>query len=246
MISISPGPSPSLERRFRMTFRLCMRIDILTLFPKLLDAPLNESMARQAKKRGVVKIHIHNLRTFALDKRRTCDDKPFGGGPGMVMMIQPIFDCLKSIQGRGHRILVSPRGKVFDHSVAKRLSLKKHLIFICGHYEGVDERVHAHLVDEEISAGNFVTTGGEFPALSFIDAVMRLVPGVLGNKKSLDSESFSNGFLDYPHYTRPRKFGRWEVPEELLSGDHSEIDRWRRKTAFQMTKKFRPDLLRKK
>ena len=142
-----------------------LRIDIITLFPKLLEGPLDESMARQAKKRGAVDIRIWNLRDFALDKRKTCDDKPFGGGGGMVMMAQPIFDCLTKI-GRGTwNILVSPRGKIFGHKTAERLARKRHLVFICGHYEGVDERVHEHLVDEEISVGDFVTTGGEFPAL---------------------------------------------------------------------------------
>src|SRR3989338_3652314 len=222
----------------------CLRIDLLTLFPKLLEAPLDESMAKQAKKRGAVQIHVHNLRDYARDKRRSCDDKPFGGGAGMVLMIQPIHDCLASIHGRGWRVSVSPRGRVFDHSAAKRLACKRHLIFICGHYEGVDERVHQHLVDEEISAGNFVTTGGEFPALCFVDAIVRLVPGALGNRKSLDEESFGNGLLDFPQYTKPRGFRGWKTPEILLSGDHHAVQAWRKEQAASMTKRYRPDLMR--
>lgn len=222
-----------------------LKIDIVTLFPKLLEGPLDESMVKQAKKRGAVQIRIHNLRDFALDKRKTCDDKPFGGGAGMVMMAQPIFDCLQKIGRGGWRILVSPRGKVFRQSTAQRLARKRHLVFICGHYEGIDERVHEHLVDEEISLGDFVTTGGEFPALCFIDAIIRLVPGVLGNQDSLESESFVNGLLDFPQYTRPRDFRGWRVPEVLFSGDHKVVQLWRKDRAFRITKKFRPDLILK-
>lgn len=223
-----------------------LKIDILTLFPKLLEGPLNESMIKQAKKRGHAEIKIHDLRDYALDKRRTCDDKPFGGGAGMVMMAQPIYDCLKAIGGKGWRTMVSPRGKVFNHEIAKKLSKKRHLIFICGHYEGIDERIHDHLVDEELSIGDFVTTGGESPALCFIDAIIRLVPGVLGNEASLDCESFSHGQLDYPQYTKPRKFHDWTVPDVLFSGNHKIIDSWRKKKAVEVTQKMRPDLILKK
>ena len=222
-----------------------LKIDIITLFPKLVEGPLDESMAKQAKKRGRVEIRIHNLRDYALDKRRTCDGTPFGGGAGMVMMVQPIFDCLKNIERGGWRILVSPRGKPFNQSIAQKLAQKRHLIFICGHYEGIDERVHERLVDEELSAGDFIATGGEFPALCFIDAVIRLVPGVLGNQESLESESFSNGLLDFPQYTRPRDFSGWKVPEVLFSGNHHAIESWREKRALSLTKKCRPDLLKK-
>ncbi|OGW80538.1 MAG: tRNA (guanosine(37)-N1)-methyltransferase TrmD [Omnitrophica bacterium RIFCSPLOWO2_12_FULL_44_17] len=221
-------------------------IDVITLFPKLLEAPLNESMARQAKLRGAVQIRIWNLRDYALDKRRTCDDKPFGGGAGMVMMIQPIDDCLKDIGKKGWRVMVSPRGQKFSYEIAKRLAEKKHLIFMCGHYEGIDERVHEHLIDEEISIGDFVTTGGEFPALCMIDSIMRLVPGVLGNEASLDAESFTHGMLDYPHYTRPREFKGRQVPAVLLSGHHDAIQKWRETKSHELTKKLRPDLLKKK
>ena len=223
-----------------------LHIDLVTLFPQLCAGPLDESMMKQAQKRGAVRIQIHNLRDFAYDKRRTCDDKPFGGGAGMVMMVQPIFDCLKAIKRGGWRILVSPRGKVFDQATAKRLAHKKHLVFISGHYEEVDERVRTHLIDEEISIGDFVTTGGELPALCMVDAVVRLLPGVLGNQESLKSESFENGLLDFPHYTRPREFRGWNVPEVLFSGNHLAIQSWRAEQAFELTKKFRPDLILKK
>lgn len=229
------------SRVIKMVSRLA--IDIVTLFPKLFEGPLSESMIRQAQKRGSVKIQVHNLRDFAVDRRRTCDDKPFGGGPGMVMMAQPIHDCLKRIEG-GWRILVSPRGKVFGHQMARRLARQRRLVFICGHYEGVDERVHEHLVDEEISIGDFVTTGGELPALCMIDAVIRLVPGVLGNQDSLHSESFSKGLLDFPQYTKPRIFEGWAVPKVLFSGDHQAIQKWRAGEALKLTRKHRPDLLR--
>ncbi len=222
-----------------------LEIDVVTLFPKQLEAPLGESMARQAVLRGAVKIKIHDLRDYAKDKHRTCDDKPYGGGAGMVMMIEPIFDCLKAA-GKGHRIMVSPRGKVFCQADAKRLAKKKKIIFICGHYEGIDERVHRHLADEELSLGDFVTTGGEFPALCFIDAILRLVPGALGNQASLVSESFNSGQLDFPHYTRPRKFRGWQVPGVLWSGDHAKIEKWRAEESLRLTRKHRPDLLRAK
>jgi tRNA (guanine37-N1)-methyltransferase len=220
-----------------------VKIDIITLFPKLVNEPLNESMIRQAQKRGIVKINVINLRDFTEDRHKTCDDKPFGGGAGMVMMVKPIFDCLKTVPKAGWRILVSPRGKTFKHATANRLAKKKHLVFICGHYEGLDERVHEHLVDEEISIGDFVTTGGEFPAMCIIDAVIRLIPGVLGNQASLESESFSKELLDFPHYTRPREFQKWKVPEVLFSGDHKAIEAWRSKQAYELTKALRPDLI---
>ncbi len=222
-----------------------LKIDILTLFPNLFEGPLNESMMKQAQKRGHVEIKIHNLRDYAQDKRKTCDDKPFGGGAGMVIMVGPIHDCLSKIGEKGHRILVSPRGKVFNHDHAKKLSKKHHLVFICGHYEGVDERVHDHLIDEEISVGDFVTTGGEFPALCLIDAIIRLVPGVLGNEASLDSESFSQDSLDYPQYTKPREFQGWAVPDVLFSGNHRMIESWRKKRALEITQAMRPDLIKK-
>ncbi len=221
-----------------------LKIDILTLFPKIFEGPLDESMVRLAQKKGHVKIRVHNLRQWTHDRHKTCDDKPFGGGPGMVMKIEPIFAALKEIRKRGEVVMLSPRGKVFSQQLAKALSRKKHLIFICGHYEGIDERAHEHLVDQEISIGDFVTTGGEYPALCVIDAIVRLVPGVLGNQKSLHAESFEGNLLEYPHYTRPAEFNGWKVPDVLRSGVHAEVSKWRGKKAERLTRKWRPDLLK--
>jgi len=220
-----------------------LTVDILTLFPKLLEGPLNESMARQAQRRGAVRIRAHSLRDYTMDRRRTCDARPFGGGAGMVMKIQPIFDCLETLGSRGFRIMVSSRGERFSQALAARLARKRHLIFICGHYEGVDERVHEHLVDQEISVGDFVTTGGELPALCFIDAIIRVVPGVLGNERSLEHESFTGELLDFPQYTHPRNFRGWSVPSVLLSGNHSAIRTWRTHQRLRLTRTHRPDLL---
>jgi len=220
-----------------------LKIDIVTLFPKMFEGPLQESMIRLAQKKKLVSIQVHNLRKWTHDAHKTCDDKPFGGGPGMVMKIEPIDECLREIRKHGKVVMLSPRGKPFTQSLAKRFSKQKHLILLCGHYEGVDERVHEHLVDEEISIGDFITTGGEFPALCVVDAVIRLLPGVLGNQTSLDSESFEKNLLEYPQYTRPADYKGWEVPDMLRSGKHSEIKRWREQEALKMTKRHRPDLL---
>ncbi len=213
----------------------------------MFNGPLGESMVRLAQKKKLVKIQVHNLRKWTYDKHKTCDDKPFGGGPGMVMKIEPIFKALCEIgrPAKGHVIMLSPRGRVFNQKMANALSKKKHLIFVCGHYEGVDERVHGHLVDQEISIGDFVTTGGELPALCIIDAIARLIPGVLGNQSSLETESFQSRLLEYPQYTRPYEFNKWKVPDVLRSGAHREIAKWRETEARGITKKFRPDLLRK-
>ncbi len=221
-----------------------MKIDIVTLFPKTFEGPLQESMIRLAQKKKLVDFEVRNLRNWTHDAHKTCDDKPFGGGPGMVMKVEPIDECLKEIRKKGRVIMLSPRGEPFTQKTAKRLSKQKHLIFLCGHYEGVDERVHQHLADEEISIGDFVTTGGEFPALCIIDAVVRLLPGVLGNENSLDSESFEKNLLEYPQYTRPSEYKGWKVPEVLRSGKHSEIKKWREAEALKMTKRHRPDLLK--
>lgn len=232
-----------------MTKKIMLRIDVLTLFPKMFEGPLNESMIRLAQKKKLVEIHVHNLRKWTRDKHKTCDDKPFGGGPGMVMKIEPIFSGLREIQkktrSKGCVVAFSPRGQVFNQALAQKFLKKKHLILICGHYEGIDERVHDKLVDEEISLGDFVVTGGELPAMCLIDAVTRLVPGVLGNEQSLDSESFQSGLLEYPQYTRPSEFNGWRVPDILRSGVHKEIAAWRQKEAMRVTKKWRPDLLKK-
>lgn len=221
-----------------------MKIDIVTLFPNMFDGPLQESMIRLAQKKKLVNIEVHNLRKWTHDAHKTCDDKPFGGGPGMVMKIEPIDECLKEIQKKGRVIMLSPRGKLYSQSMAKRFAKQKHLIFLCGHYEGIDERVHKHLVDEEVSIGDFVTTGGELPVLCVVDSVVRLLPGVLGNQNSLELESFEKNLLEYPQYTRPSEYKGWEVPDVLRSGKHSEIKKWRETEAIKMTKRHRPDLLK--
>ena len=208
-----------------------MRIDVVTLFPEMFRGPFKESIIRIAKKKRLVKIRVVDLRKYTKDKHRTADDKPYGGGPGMVMKPEPIFECVEDLKKRSkdaHVILLSPAGRRFDQKRAHDLSKKNHLILIAGHYEGVDERVSEHLVDEQISLGDFVLTGGEIPAMAIVDGVTRLLPGVLGNAQSLTHESFQEGLLDYPHYTRPRVFRGYSVPDVLVSGDHDEVDRWRK------------------
>ena len=221
-----------------------LTIDVVTLFPNIFRSPLRESILRIGREKKLVKIRVHDLRKYTHDKRRTCDDKPFGGGPGMVMKPEPIFEAFEDICGpEHHKIYLTPQGKPFTHKIAERLSKMPKIALLCGHYEGVDERVREHLIDEEISVGDFVTSGGEIPALCIIDALVRLVPGVLGNEASLDQESFNNGELDYPHYTRPEKIGKRAVPKVLLSGNHKEIAKWRKQQALIKTQKARPDLL---
>ncbi len=223
-----------------------MRIDVITIFPKMFDPVLNESIIKRSQAKGKVKIYIHDLRDYALDKHRKVDDRPFGGGSGMVMRPEPIFNCVEYIKSKIPRpkiILLSPQGKKFSQGIAKKLSKAKSLILICGHYEGVDERVRSNLADEELSIGDYVLTGGELPAMVLIDAVVRLIPGVIGDKNSLNFESFEGNLLEYPHYTRPASFRRMGVPEILLSGDHNKIEDWRRRQALKRTKERRPDLL---
>ena len=226
-----------------------MKIDILTLFPKMFDSVLGESMLKRAQDKGALKIKIHDLRRWTFDNHRSADDKPFGGGPGMVMKVEPVYLALKELGVLGGKkariILLTPQGKRLDQKSAKRISKGKGLVLICGHYEGVDERVRG-LVDEEISIGDYILTCGEIPALVLIDSITRLIPGVLGSKDSLESESFENGLLEYPHYTRPAEFEGMKVPEVLLSGDHKKIEEWRKKEAIKRTSQRRPDLLKKK
>ena len=224
-----------------------MRIDIITIFPEMFAPVLNESIMRRAQGKGKVAFHIHDLRDYTLDKHRKVDDRPFGGGSGMVMCAEPIFRATDKINSRGSKaqvILLCPQGKKLDQKIAKRLAKQKHLILICGHYEGVDERVRSSLVDEEISIGDYVLTGGEIPAMVLVDCLTRLVPGVLGDKNSLNFESFEDNLLEYPHYTRPAKFKGMQVPAVLLSGDHRKIESWRKKEAFKRTRQRRPDLLK--
>ena len=218
-----------------------LEMDVVTLFPKFFKGPFEESLIKKAQEKDLVKLRVHNLRDYTKDRHKTVDDKPFGGGPGMVMKPEPIFECVESIRQKGWVVLLDPQGEKLTQKLAKRLCSRRHLILICGHYEGVDHRVKEHLVDQEISAGDFITMGGESPALCLIESVMRFVPGVLGNQESLREETFEDG-LEYPHYTRPRQFRGWSVPDVLVSGNHSEVSRWRTKTAGEATQKKRPDL----
>ena len=221
-----------------------MRIDVITLFPELFDVPLKTSLLGKAVQDGKLRIEITNLRDFGLGPHRSVDDQPYGGGAGMVMRPEPIFAAGESIRQDNSRVvLLSPRGTRLDQSQVGRLSSFEHLVLICGRYEGVDERVAEHLADEELSIGDFILSGGEIAALAVIEAVSRFVPGVLGNRASLASESHSEGLLEYPQYTRPAAFRGWDVPEILLSGDHGAVERWRRDRAEQLTRERRPDLL---
>ena len=224
-----------------------MRIDIISIFPEMFEAVLGESIVKRAREKKAVDIRLHDPRDFTRDKHRKVDDRPFGGGSGMVMCAQPIFDAVAKIKGKSGKkpkvILLCPQGKTFDQPSAKRLAKEKHLIFICGHYEGIDERVRESLADEEISIGDYVLTGGELPAMVVIDAVVRLLPGVLGDKNSLKCESFEGNLLEYPQYTRPAVFRGKKVPPLLLCGNHKQIASWRKAQALERTQARRPDLL---
>lgn len=222
-----------------------MIFSILTLFPNIFESPLQESIIKKAAERGLVEFNVINIRDFAEDTHRTCDDAPYGGGPGMVMKIEPIWRAMQHVEqtfGRPKYVLLSPQGRVFDEDIAVRLSGRHHVCLVCGRYEGLDERVLA-LVDEEISIGDYVLSGGEIPALVVIDAVARCIPGVLGNEQSSVDESFNGGLLEYPQYTRPDAFMGMDVPSVLLSGNHEEIRKWRRKEALKKTIFKRPDLM---
>lgn len=222
-----------------------MKIDILTLFPQMF-APLKESIIGRAVDKKILEINVVDIREFSKDKHKKCDDYPFGGGAGMLMTIQPLYDAIKSVKREKSKLIFpSPQGRVFTQNVAKELSEEEHLIFICGHYEGVDERLFSLFEIDEISLGDFVLTGGELPSMVMVDALCRLVDGVL-NKESLESESFSNGLLEYPQYTRPSSFMGLEVPEVLLSGNHEEVNKWRAEQSLKRTKERRKDLLKKK
>lgn len=223
-----------------------MRIDVLTLFPESFK-PLEESILERARSSGKIEINIINIRDYSKDKHKKCDDYTFGGGPGMLMMPQPIYDSITSIDGfeTAHKIYLSPRGKTYSQMRAKELATFDHLIFLCGHYEGVDQRILDLLIDEEISIGDYVLTGGELPAMVVIDSVSRLVSGVLGDDESAEIESFENELLEYPQYTKPREFNGMSVPEILLSGDHKKIDDWRLQKSIEITKERRPDLYEK-
>jgi tRNA (guanine37-N1)-methyltransferase len=219
-----------------------MRIDVLTLFPEIFDSPLRASLLGKAIEAGLVDVRVHDIRQHATDRHHQVDDEPFGGGPGMVMMADPVFRAVESLEGRGRVILLSPAGRRLDQALVRELAEEPHLVLICGRYEGVDERVAEGLPAEEISVGDYVLSGGEVPALVMIEAVTRLVPGVVGRRESLDRESFEQGLLDHPQYTRPREYRGMAVPEELLSGNHARIEAWRREQAERKTRRHRPDL----
>lgn len=221
-----------------------MRIDVITIFPGLFHEFLRTSLLGKAIAAGVVNVNVHDLRTHGVGRHRSVDDAPYGGGAGMVMRPEPLFEAVDALtRPDSHIVLMSPRGRLLDHHKARALATEKHLIIVCGRYEGVDERVAAHLVDEELSIGDYVLAGGELPALVVIEVASRFVPGVLGNVESLASESHSSGLLEYPQYTRPPEYRGHRVPEVLLSGDHGAIERWRREESKNITRARRPDLL---
>jgi tRNA (guanine37-N1)-methyltransferase len=236
-----------------------MRIDIVTLFPEICRAPLSESIMKRAQENRIVDLHIHNLRDWTTDKHHVVDDAPFGGGQGMVMKPEPIFAAVEDLKSQFARnareaaagpsnrrskiLLMSPAGRRFDQEMAQQLSQEPHLIIISGHYEGVDHRVIEHLIDLEISIGDYVLTNGGIAAVVLVDSIIRLLPGTLGDKRSADDDSFSNGLLEAPQYTRPADFRGWKVPEVLLSGNHAEIVKWRKEQAIKRTRENRPELL---
>src|SRR5437867_2239029 len=220
-----------------------MKIDVLTLFPEMFAGPLDESIVKRARAAGLLDLSIHNLREYTHDRHRTVDDKPFGGGPGMLLKPEPIFEAVEQLARAETRvILLSPVGRQFNQSLARELAPQTHLLLICGSYEGFDERVREALADDELSIGDYVLTNGALPAMVIIDAVTRLLPGVLGDEESAREESFSHGLLEYPQYTRPADFRGMKVPDVLLSGDHAEIEKWRREQAKKRTAARRPEL----
>ena len=222
-----------------------MKIDVLTLFPAMFAGPLDESIIKRARTKGFLDLKIHDLRDWTHDKHRTVDDRPFGGGPGMLMKPEPLFEAVESLRREKTRvILFSPSGRKFEQTIARELAQQKDLLLITGHYEGFDERVREALVDDALSVGDYVLTNGALPAMIVVDAVTRLLPGVLGDDESSLDESFSRGLLEYPQYTRPSEFRGMKVPEVLLSGNHAEIEKWRREQAKLRTERQRPDLLK--
>lgn len=222
-----------------------MKIDILTLFPNMFDS-LKESIIGRAQEKELLQINVVDIRTFSKDKHKKCDDYPYGGGAGMVMTPQPLYDAIMSVKTQNSKVVyLSPKGRVFNQQIVEEYSKLSHLILLCGHYEGIDQRIIDLLVDEELSIGDYVLTGGELAGQVVVDAVARYIPGVLGNEQSTQNESFSNNSLEYPQYTRPAEFMGLTVPEVLVGGNHGEVDKWREKQSQQITKKNRPDLLKK-
>jgi len=225
-----------------------MRFDVLTIFPDLLTSPLGEGIIRRAIADRKIEVKLHNIRQYALDKQAMTDDRPFGGGEGMVMKPEPLSACLKAVRDEapgGHVVLLSPQGRVYNQQVAQELSEREHLILVCGRYEGVDDRVRSLYVDEEISIGDYILTGGELAAMVLIDSVTRLLPGVLGCSDSATQDTFSRELLKHPQYTRPREYEGLEVPEVLLSGDHAAINEWRLVASVRQTIDKRPDLIKR-
>lgn len=240
-----------------------LQLEIVTLFPNFFESPLRESIMKRAQEDGKISVQVHNLRDYTKGKHKTADDKPFGGGPGMLMKPEPIFECIESVTGflfdekkkklvarkKGRSkekpwiILLDPKGDPLSQKIAKKLASKKHILLIAGHYEGVDHRVREYLIDQEISVGDYITMGGEAPALCLMESVVRLIPGVLGNHESIEDESFQKEGLEYPHYTRPRSYRGMDVPEVLISGHHREIEKWRKQAAQKVTSSRRPDLV---
>ncbi len=221
-----------------------MRFSLITIFPRMFSQVFDFGMVRKAREEGLLELDIRDLRTYTDDRHQTVDDRPFGGGDGMVLKAEPIFRAVEECgEPRPHVVLLSPQGKPFDQAKAVEMSLRPHVSLICGRYEGVDQRVADHLADEEISVGDFVLSGGELGAMLIVEAVARLIPGVVAKSGSVLQDSFMDGLLDYPQYTRPAKFREWEIPEILLSGNHAEIDRWRSRESLKRTRSRRPDLL---
>jgi len=225
-----------------------IRFDILSTFPEMFDSPFNCSLLKKAREKGLVEICLHNIRDYTEDRHRMTDDAPYGGGGGMLMKVEPVDKALRCIEADREKIpviLLTPQGQVFNQNIAEELSKYPRIVLICGHYEGVDERIRTRLANREISIGDYVLTGGELSAMVLVDAVSRLTPGVLGNADSAALDSFSSGLLEYPQYTRPSEYRGWEVPEVLLSGNHKVINSWRRKEALRRTWLRRPDLIEK-
>jgi tRNA (guanine37-N1)-methyltransferase len=222
-----------------------MHFDIFTLFPDMFQGPFSESILKRAQERGLLSIALHNIRDATTDKHHIVDDYPYGGGAGMVMKPEPIFTAVEAVYQGGPIILLSPQGRLFNQQIAHELAQEPRVTLICGHYEGIDERVREHLVTDELSIGDYVLTGGELAAMIVVDATSRLIPGVLGGDESTLEESHSGNLLEYPHYTRPPEFRGWNVPDVLLSGNHAEIAKWRRKESLRRTKQRRPDLFAK-
>jgi tRNA (guanine37-N1)-methyltransferase len=223
-----------------------VRIDLVTIFPRLCDGPLGQGLVRRAIDRGIVDVRVHDLRDYATDRHRSVDDVSYGGGPGMVFKPEPLFRAVDAIRGEGEVdavILTSPQGRTFTQREAERLAALRHIVVLSGRYEGIDDRVRSALATEELSIGDYVLSGGELPALVIVDAVVRLQPGAVGDEESVDVDSFSRGLLDFPHFTRPAEFRGWRVPDVLLSGNHAEIRRWRMREALSRTLALRPDLL---